>query len=245
MSLDDINLSETTCPEFIWRVNNFSHVMDNTPTNTTIFSPVFTSKQGYSFQMALYPNGTDGYTDQLSAFVHLVALEGETGQTWPCPWKQITMMLMDQHPHIQKRMSNQRSITTDPNMTIAGELPTPNQHYVIKQYILILHYFPTVKICCLLLFFWSNIASFFLTSTLLPSFQTDTDKLFFDDPRKVGIKVTHEDGSTYYRGPGRGTALYLTHLRAKSRDFIKGGDAIFLLTMEGKKRHVKKKTIRK
>lgn len=112
-----------------------------------------------------------------------------------------------------------------------------NQHYVTKQYILILHYFPTVKFCflvnhCLSLFV------FFLMSTLPPSFQTDTDKLFWDDPRKVGIQVTHEDGSTYHRGPGAGTAVYLTHLRAKSRDFIKGGDAIFLLTMEGKKCHI-------
>lgn len=57
---------------------------------------------------------------------------------------------------------------------------------------------------------------------------------FWDDPRKVGVEVTDADGSKYFRGPGAGTAVYLTHLRAKSRDFIKGGDAIFLLTMEGK-----------
>lgn len=50
----------------------------------------------------------------------------------------------------------------------------------------------------------------------------------------MGVEVTDTDGSKYFRGPGAGTAVYLTHLRAKSRDFIKGGDAIFLLTMEGK-----------
>uniref|UniRef100_A0A3B4G693 Metalloendopeptidase n=1 Tax=Pundamilia nyererei TaxID=303518 RepID=A0A3B4G693_9CICH len=180
-SLDDINVSETTCPEFIWRVKNFSHVMENTPINTPIFSPLFTSKEGYTFQMMLYPSGREGYQGQLSAYAHLVAREGDTGQIWPCPWKQITMMLMDQHPHIQKRMSNQRSITTDPNMKAAG-----------------------------------------------------SDEFFWDDPRKVGVEVTDTDGSKYFRGPGYGTAAYLTHLRAKSRDFIKGGDAIFLLTMEGK-----------
>lgn len=119
-SLDDINVSETTCPEFIWRVKNFSHVMENTPINTPIFSPLFTSKEGYTFQMMLYPSGREGYQGQLSAYAHLVAREGDTGQIWPCPWKQITMMLMDQHPHIQKRMSNQRSITTDPNIKAAG-----------------------------------------------------------------------------------------------------------------------------
>lgn len=47
------------------------------------------------------------------------------------------------------------------------------------------------------------------------------------------MEVKDTDGSTYFRGPGVGTSVYLTHLRAKSRDFIKGGDAIFLLTMEG------------
>ncbi|KAM9323129.1 meprin A subunit beta-like [Pholidichthys leucotaenia] len=179
MSLDDINLSETTCPEFIWRVKNFSHVMDNTPMNTPIFSPPFTSKEGYTFQMELYPSGKEDYPGELSAYANLVAREGDTGQTWPCPWKQITMMLMDQHPHIQKRMSNQRSVTTDPTMKAA-----------------------------------------------------DSDQFFWDDPRKVGTEVTDTDGSKYFRGPGAGTPVYLTQLRARSRDFIKGEDAIFLLTME-------------
>ncbi|XP_041659005.1 meprin A subunit beta [Cheilinus undulatus] len=179
LSLDDINLSETTCPEFVWRVKNFSQVIDNTPENTSIFSPPFTSKEGYSFQMQLYPSGKEGYPGELSAYAHLVAREGDAAQKWPCPWKQMTMMLMDQHPHIQKRMSNQRSVTTDPTMKVA-----------------------------------------------------DSDQFFWDDPRKVGIEVTDSDGSKYFRGPGAGTPVYLTHLRAKSRDFIKGGDAIFLLTME-------------
>ncbi|XP_069548036.1 meprin A subunit beta [Brachyistius frenatus] len=179
LSLDDINLSATTCPEFIWRVKNFSHVMENTPTDTPIFSPPYTSKEGYTFQMELYPSGKADYPGGLSAYAHLVAREGDTGQKWPCPWKQITMMLMDQNPHIQKRMSNQRSITTDPNMKA-----------------------------------------------------TESDQFFWDDPRKVGVEVNDTDGLKYFRGPGAGTAVYLTHLRAKSRDFIKGGDAIFLLTME-------------
>lgn len=120
MSLDDINLSETTCPEFIWRVKNFSHLMDSTPMDTSIFSPPFTSKEGYTFQMQLYPSGEWDYPGQLSAYAHLVARHGDTGQVWPCPWKQMTMMLMDQNPHIQKRMSNQRSVTTDPNRKATG-----------------------------------------------------------------------------------------------------------------------------
>lgn len=60
-----------------------------------------------------------------------------------------------------------------------------------------------------------------------------TEDFFWDDPRKVGVKVTGEDGTEYFRGPGAGTPVFLTQARALSRDFIKGGDAIFLLTMEG------------
>lgn len=120
LSLDDINISETTCPEFVWRVKNFSRVMEDTPPDTAIYSPPFTSKEGYAFQMGLYPGGREDYAGQLSAYAHLVARPGDTGQKWPCPWKQMTMMLMDQHPHIQKRMSNQRSVTTDPGMKDTG-----------------------------------------------------------------------------------------------------------------------------
>jgi len=181
LSLDDINLSETTCPEHVWRVKNFSRVMDETPEGTPIYSPPFTSKEGYTYQMGLYPSGAAGYPGELSAYAHLVARPGDAGQQWPCPWKQITMMLMDQNPHIQKRMSNQRSVTTDPTMKMTG---------------------------------------------------SDSDKFYWDDPRKVGVEVNDTDHGVYFRGPGAGTVVYLTHLRAKSRDFIKGGDAIFLLSME-------------
>ncbi|XP_061654655.1 meprin A subunit beta isoform X3 [Phyllopteryx taeniolatus] len=179
LSLDDINISETACPEFTWRVKNFSHVMESTRLGTAIYSPPFTSKEGYTFQMKLYPSGKTDSPGRMAAYVNLVAREGDVGQTWPCRWKQMTMTLMDQHPHIQKRMSNQRSITTDPNKTSSG-----------------------------------------------------SSELFWDDPRKVGVEVTDTDGSKYFRGPGAGTSAYLTHLRAKSRDFIKGGDAIFMLSME-------------
>ncbi|XP_059914496.1 meprin A subunit beta [Gadus macrocephalus] len=179
LSLDDINLSETACPEHAWRVKNFSNVMETTPPGTPIHSPPFTSKEGYSFQMTLYPSGGTDYPGELSAYARLVARPGDTGQQWPCPWKQMTMMLMDQHPHIQKRMSNQRSVTTDPNTILS-----------------------------------------------------DGSGLHWDDPRKVGAEVTAPDGTKYFRGPALGTSVYLTHLRARSRDFIKGGDAIFLLSME-------------
>lgn len=56
---------------------------------------------------------------------------------------------------------------------------------------------------------------------------------YWDDPRKVGSKVTASDGSYYYRGPGTGTSIFITHSRLKSRNFIKGDDAFFLFSLEG------------
>lgn len=61
---------------------------------------------------------------------------------------------------------------------------------------------------------------------------------FWDDPRKVGSLVTDADGTKFYRGPGRGTSSYLTHGRLRSRDFIKGDDAVFLFSLEGRTPHL-------
>ncbi|XP_076828981.1 meprin A subunit beta, partial [Brachyhypopomus gauderio] len=181
LSLDDVNLSETTCPEHAWRVKNFKSVMENTPVDGAIYSPRFRSKYGYTFQMALYPNGSVNSMGELGAYAHLTSGDDGTDANlkWPCSWKQITMMLMDQHADIRRRMSNQRSVTTDPTKTV-----------------------------------------------------NESGTLWWDDPRKVGTLVEDEDGTRYYRSHGEGTSVYLTQARALSRDFIKGGDAIFLITME-------------
>ncbi|XP_063747914.1 meprin A subunit beta [Eleginops maclovinus] len=61
---------------------------------------------------------------------------------------------------------------------------------------------------------------------------SDGTELYWDDPRKVGSKVTASDGSYYYRGPGTGTSSFITHSRLKSRNFIKGDDAYFLFSLE-------------
>ncbi|XP_041941131.1 meprin A subunit beta [Alosa sapidissima] len=181
LSLDDVNLSETKCPDHVWRIKDFDKVMTDTPHGSAIYSPRFTSKEGYTFQMGLYPNGKEGYPGELGAYAHLVSGDGATDANlkWPCPWKQMTMMLMDQNADIRQRMSNQRSVTADPNATLA-----------------------------------------------------DSGMFVWDNPWKVGTPVADPDGTKYYRGPGSGTPVYLTQARARSRDFIKGGDAIFLLTME-------------
>uniref|UniRef100_UPI0037E9B6E1 meprin A subunit beta n=1 Tax=Semicossyphus pulcher TaxID=241346 RepID=UPI0037E9B6E1 len=61
---------------------------------------------------------------------------------------------------------------------------------------------------------------------------SDGTEYYWDDPRKVGSKVTASDGSYYYRGPGYGTSTFITHNRLKSRNYIKGDNAYFLFSLE-------------
>ncbi|XP_067086611.1 meprin A subunit beta isoform X2 [Osmerus mordax] len=178
LSLDDINLSETTCPQNIWRIRNITGLLATTPVGKKLYSPRFLSPAGYSYQVGVYLNGRSG-PGSLAVYLHLTSGPDDDILKWPCPWQQVTIALMDQNADIRQRMSNQRMITTDPN-----------------------------------------------------KLSSDGMEYFWDDPRKVGSGVSEPDGSYMYRGPGTGTSSYLTHGRMRSRDFIKGDDTIFLISME-------------
>ncbi|XP_036437514.1 meprin A subunit beta [Colossoma macropomum] len=182
LSLDDINLSETQCPHHTWRIRDFTSLLATTPVGSKIYSPTFLSREGYSFQISLYINGKTSSPTNMAIYFHLTSGPNDSQLTWPCPWRQATMALMDQNPNIQHRMDNQRMITTDPSKTSTDSLG--NVEY------------------------------------------------FWDDPRKVGSRVQNADGTSYYRGPGYGTSSFITHSRLKSRNFIKGDDVIFLLSLE-------------
>ncbi|XP_056123669.1 meprin A subunit beta-like [Rhinichthys klamathensis goyatoka] len=103
-SLDDINISETECPH-IWQIRDSEKVLNN----RILASPLYYSSDGYRFQAALE-------VDQnfLAMYIHLVSGAYDDQLQWPCPWRQITFQMLDQNPHIQKRMSLEQSITTDP-----------------------------------------------------------------------------------------------------------------------------------
>ncbi|XP_061467299.1 meprin A subunit beta [Rhineura floridana] len=116
LSIDDINLSETQCPHHVWHIRNFTQLFSSSPTREAagLYSPPFYSPKGYAFQIALYLNGT--YSPfNLAIYLHLISGANDNLLQWPCPWQQVTMVLLDQHPDIRQRMSNQRSITTDPD----------------------------------------------------------------------------------------------------------------------------------
>ncbi|XP_032101288.1 meprin A subunit beta isoform X1 [Sapajus apella] len=111
LSIDDINLSETRCPHHTWHIRNFTEFIGSP--NGTLYSPPFYSSKGYAFQISL--NLAD--VTNAGIYFHLISGANDDQLQWPCPWQQATMTLLDQNPDIRQRMSNQRSITTDPFMT--------------------------------------------------------------------------------------------------------------------------------
>ncbi|XP_073703907.1 meprin A subunit beta-like [Garra rufa] len=106
-SLDDINISETECPH-TWQIRNFEEVLNNV-SSTWMTSLLYYSSDGYRFQAGLRV-----HQKYLYIFVRLVSGAYDGQLEWPCPWRQITVQMLDQNPHIQKRMSSEQSITTDP-----------------------------------------------------------------------------------------------------------------------------------
>jgi len=121
LSVDDINLSETQCPHHVWHIRNFTYLLNTSPAGTAgrIYSPPFYSSKGYAFQVSLYVNGTTDNPFNLAIYLYLISGANDDQLQWPCAWQQGTMILLDQHPDIRQRMSNQRSITTDP-LTLSG-----------------------------------------------------------------------------------------------------------------------------
>ncbi|CAB1324024.1 unnamed protein product, partial [Coregonus sp. 'balchen'] len=97
LSLDDINLSETTCPQHIWRIRDF----------TSLLAP--------HRQAALPVPHWILLPGSMAIYFHLTSGPKDDSLTWPCPWQQATMALMDQNLDIRQRMSNHRMIATDPN----------------------------------------------------------------------------------------------------------------------------------
>ncbi|XP_008583550.1 PREDICTED: meprin A subunit beta, partial [Galeopterus variegatus] len=111
LSIDDINLSETRCPHLTWRINDFTQYIGSP--DGTLYSPPFYSSKGYAFQVLLDLR----QSTNAGIYLHLISGANDDQLQWPCPWQQATMTLLDQNPDIRQRMSNQRSITTDPFMT--------------------------------------------------------------------------------------------------------------------------------
>ncbi|XP_036449061.1 meprin A subunit beta-like isoform X2 [Colossoma macropomum] len=108
LSVDDINLSQSECPHNVWQIKNFMELWNKSAPGTYIFSPLYYSPDGYRYQVFLRLN-----QDAVFFYVRLVSGVNDDQLQWPCPWRQVTLVLLDQNPDIQQRMSNEESITTD------------------------------------------------------------------------------------------------------------------------------------
>ncbi|XP_030641225.1 meprin A subunit beta-like [Chanos chanos] len=106
-SVDDINLSETECPHNIWQIRNFEELWNSTSI-VAVYSPRYYSPEGYRYQA-----GVVFFRGRATFYVRLVSGVYDDQLQWPCSLRQVTLVLLDQNPHIQQRMSRQSSFTTD------------------------------------------------------------------------------------------------------------------------------------
>ncbi|KAM3861018.1 meprin A, alpha (PABA peptide hydrolase), tandem duplicate 1 [Diretmus argenteus] len=118
--IDDISLTETRCPNAVWRIQNFSKIMETT---TGIDSPRFYSPEGYGYGMHIEPLSryTDYTGNYAGLYFHLTSGENDAVMQWPAVNRQATIVVMDQDPDIKLRMSSARSLTTDMRMTSSGQ----------------------------------------------------------------------------------------------------------------------------
>lgn len=113
--IDDVSLTETRCPDTVWRIQNFTGIMETANASTVIDSPPFYSPEGYGYGVRVMP--LSSYTDYTGNYVglyfHLVSGENDVVMQWPAVNRQATLVVMDQDPDVKQRMSSARSLTTD------------------------------------------------------------------------------------------------------------------------------------
>lgn len=113
--IDDISLTETRCPASVWRIQNFSNILQTADYDTVLNSPHFYSPEGYGYGIQVRPfSSNSDYTGNYTGlYFHLFSGENDVVMQWPAVNRQATMVVMDQDPDIKLRMSSARSITTD------------------------------------------------------------------------------------------------------------------------------------
>ncbi|XP_074541887.1 meprin A subunit alpha-like [Halichoeres trimaculatus] len=122
--IDDVSFTETRCPNNVWRIQNFSKILETSDSTTVINSPRFFSPEGYGYGVQVIP--WSSYTDYTGNYVglyfHLASGENDGVMQWPAVNRQATLVVMDQNPDALQRMSTARSLTTDMRTTSDGKL---------------------------------------------------------------------------------------------------------------------------
>ncbi|ROL43430.1 Meprin A subunit alpha [Anabarilius grahami] len=115
--IDDITLTETACPNAVWRIQNFTNLLNTIPHGHRVQSPLFYNSDGYAYGIRVYPNGRINSSEEFVGITfHLFSGENDAVLEWPAVNRQVTVTTMDQNPDKTLQMSNSRSFTTDADM---------------------------------------------------------------------------------------------------------------------------------
>ena len=109
-SIDDTNLSESECPHNVWEIKDFEKLLTTADYDSYLPSPRMYSTEGYAYQVLVVLRKTF-----FGISVRLISGDNDSSLQWPCPWRQVTIMMLDKNPRIQRQMSKQISLTTDPS----------------------------------------------------------------------------------------------------------------------------------
>ncbi|XP_064411315.1 meprin A subunit alpha [Latimeria chalumnae] len=124
--IDDISLTETSCPSAVWHIKNFSSILQNNKKGMNIASPRFYNPEGYGYGVRLYPHGRENssYTGYTSIYFHLCSGENDGALEWPAGNRQAIITILDQDPDVKLRMSSSRSFTTNKTQVISAQNTT-------------------------------------------------------------------------------------------------------------------------
>lgn len=231
--IDDVSLSETRCPNAVWRIQNFSKIMETATNDTVLYSPHFYSPEGYAYGVQVVPLST--YTDYTGNYTglyfHLASGENDAVLQWPAINRQATLVVMDQDPDIKLRMSTARSLTTDMRSEfLPSENKKKNRHITrnANGCTIVATTWPPIKIHLIYLFYskWGKACR----SALCPL--ASDGKLLWDNPSKVG---TYDSSCGCYRGPRLGWRNFVKHFDLRRRNYLKNDDLIIFIDFEGKR----------
>ncbi|XP_016529420.1 meprin A subunit beta-like, partial [Poecilia formosa] len=174
-SIDDINLSETECPHFVWQIDDLENLLNTSSSGTQIYSKRQFSKDGYAYRVA-----TILYKTYIGMYVQLLSSQNDDQLQYPCLQRHMIFQLLDQTPNKQLQMSKESTLVSDKTQVRPG-----------------------------------------------------TNTSIWDNPRETGIALFYDKRELVYGGRVLwGSNPFTTLQELQSREFLKGGSAIFMFNFE-------------
>ena len=110
--------------EFFWILENWAETWTAISTTQYIQSPVFTTDEGYSFSLDIYPRGSNvSHPDYISIYATQESNEYDEENIWPLNGKQLTLGIVEQGKPLEERITMRRSTVT----TFDWQNPSTNE----------------------------------------------------------------------------------------------------------------------